>query len=78
MLTKEYPDHHDATIILQLVIIYVPFLDTVFKVNALDGKSMIMIVIVTFSSIVCIELLKVIFREKGKRVNRETGKQGNG
>lgn len=56
-----------ATIILQLLIIYVPFLDTVFKTAPLDGKSMLAIVLVTFASILCIELLKYAGKRKHNR-----------
>jgi Ca2+-transporting ATPase len=48
------------TIALQLLIIYIPFLDTVFKTTVLDTKAMTCIVLVTLASTVLIELLKFI------------------
>jgi Ca2+-transporting ATPase len=46
------------TLILQLLIIYVPFLDTVFKTTLLPLKAMAAIVTVTLGSIICIEGFK--------------------
>ena len=54
-----------GTVILQLLIVYVPFLDTVFKTTPLDGNIMLMIVIVTLVSVVLIELVKLL----NKRMN---------
>src|SRR5690606_15274647 len=48
-----------GTVILQLLIVYVPFLDTVFKTTPLDGSVMLMIVITTFASVISIELVKL-------------------
>lgn len=52
------------TVVLQLLIVYVPFLDSVFKTTPLDGKMMLVIVIVTIVCILCIELAKYINRKK--------------
>jgi Ca2+-transporting ATPase len=48
------------TVLLQLLIIYVPFLDTVFKTTVLDWKSISVILAVTAGCMCCIELLKYI------------------
>ena len=47
------------TIALQLLIIYVPYLDTVFKTTALDVKALTCIVLVTLASTGLIELSKL-------------------
>ncbi|HKG68455.1 MAG TPA: HAD-IC family P-type ATPase, partial [Segetibacter sp.] len=46
------------TVILQLLIVYVPFLNTIFKTVFLDGKIIGTILIVTLCCVLCIELLK--------------------
>jgi Ca2+-transporting ATPase len=53
-----------VTVILQLLIIYVPFFDTIFKVTPLNGNIMLMIVIVTFASVVSIEVVKFLIKKK--------------
>ncbi|MES2371570.1 MAG: cation-translocating P-type ATPase [Bacteroidota bacterium] len=52
------------TVVLQLLIIYVPFLDTVFKVTQLHWQAITMILSVTLGSILCLEGLKYITRGK--------------
>jgi P-type Ca2+ transporter type 2C len=52
------------TILLQLFIVYVPFLDTVFKTTVLGWKAMAIILTVTVGSILCIELLKHLGNRK--------------
>ena len=47
-----------GTIILQLAIIYVPFLQTVLKTSYLEWKAMVTILTVTAVAILCIELIK--------------------
>src|SRR5690606_15761615 len=54
-----------GTVILQLSIIYVPFLDTIFKTTPLDGSIMLMIVLVTLVSLVLIELVKLLNKRGG-------------
>lgn len=46
------------TVVLQLLIVYVPFLNTIFKTISLDGKIIGTILIVTLCCVLCIELLK--------------------
>ncbi|MEO5906005.1 MAG: cation transporting ATPase C-terminal domain-containing protein, partial [Saprospiraceae bacterium] len=53
-----------STIFLQLLIIYLPSIDMIFKTTPLNAQSMLMIVLVSFSSIICIELLKLISKRK--------------
>lgn len=48
------------TIILQLLLVYVPFLHPIFKTTSLSGQAMIMILVVAIISLLCIELLKFI------------------
>jgi Ca2+-transporting ATPase len=48
------------TVVLQLGIVYVPFLDTVFKTTPLNWHIMLMILIVTLVSIILIELVKFL------------------
>lgn len=52
------------TVALQTLIVYVPFLDTVFKTTPLDAKAMACVGIVTVVSTVLIELLKLVHRKK--------------
>jgi Ca2+-transporting ATPase len=52
------------TIGLQLLIIYVPFLDSVFKTTVLDGKAMTCIGVVTLVSTGLIELLKFMHAQR--------------
>lgn len=59
------------TIVLQLLIIYVPFLDTVFKTTVLDRKAMICIVLVTLASTGVLELLKFINAKRYKQNLRQ-------
>jgi Ca2+-transporting ATPase len=51
------------TVVLQLLIVYVPFLNTIFKTISLDGKIIGTILIVTLCCVLCIELLKYLIRE---------------
>jgi len=53
-----------GTIILQLIIIYVPFMRSVFKTNFLDWTSMSIILLVTFCTVLCLELTKYLSRVK--------------
>ena len=52
------------TVFLQILIVYVPFLDTIFKTTPLNRDIMLMILIVTFVSILFIELIKLLHRRK--------------
>ena len=52
------------TLVLQLVIIYVPFLQPVFKTCYLNLKAIVAILIVTIISVFFIELLKLITKKK--------------
>src|SRR5690606_14949817 len=53
-----------GTIILQLLIVYVPFLDTIFKTTPLSWNIMQMILIVTFVCIGLIELVKLLNKSR--------------
>lgn len=48
------------TVILQLLIVYVPSLDTIFKTAALSWDVMSMVLLVTFMCIIFIEIIKYI------------------
>ncbi|MHA4842837.1 cation-translocating P-type ATPase [Flavitalea antarctica] len=50
------------TVILQLVIIYVPFSNTIFKATSLNGSIMLMIGLVTITSVTAIEIVKYLTR----------------
>jgi Ca2+-transporting ATPase len=52
------------TVILQLLIVYVPFLNTIFKTGSLGRNIMIMISIVTFACIVLIEFIKLLNKKR--------------
>jgi Ca2+-transporting ATPase len=54
-----------GSLILQLLIVYVSFLDTVFKTTPLDGNVMLMIVVTTVASVILIELVKLL----NKKIN---------
>jgi Ca2+-transporting ATPase len=47
-----------GTVILQLAIIYVPFLQTILKTSYLEWKAMATILTVTAAGVFCIELIK--------------------
>ena len=53
-----------GTILLQLAIIYVPFLQTILKTRYLEWKAMGTILIVTLVAVVCIELVKFFTRRR--------------
>ncbi len=53
-----------GTVILQLAIIYVPFLQTILKTSYLDWKAMATILLVTACGLICIELIKYIINQK--------------
>ncbi|HRO44375.1 cation-translocating P-type ATPase [Agriterribacter sp.] len=53
-----------GTVILQILIVYVPFLDTIFKTTPLNGSIMLLIVIVTIVSVVLIEVVKLLNKKK--------------
>lgn len=46
------------TVIFQILIVYVPFLQTIFKTTSLDWNIMTIILLVTLGCILCIEFLK--------------------
>ncbi|MBC7866660.1 MAG: cation-translocating P-type ATPase [Gloeobacteraceae cyanobacterium ES-bin-316] len=52
------------TIVLQLLIVYVPFLQPVFKTTSLGWEAMGAIGIVTFASVLLIEVIKYFSRRK--------------
>ncbi len=52
------------TVSLQLLIVYVPFLQPIFKTTALGSASMLAVVVVTIVSVLLIELLKFLTRKK--------------
>lgn len=53
-----------GTVILQLLIVYLPFTEAVFKTTALDWNAMRMILIVTILCILGIELIKYLTNRK--------------
>lgn len=52
------------TVLLQMLIVYVPFLQPIFKTTALGVSSMTAISVVTIASILAIELLKLLTRTR--------------
>lgn len=52
------------TVVLQLLILYVPFLQVIFKTVALEWNAMQIILIVTFICILGIEFVKILTRRK--------------
>lgn len=52
------------TVILQLIIVYVPFLQPVFKTTALQWGPVVMIIIATLFSLMVIELFKYLNKKK--------------
>lgn len=55
------------TVVLQLLIVYVPFLQGIFKTASLDWNAMSVILIVTVGSVLCIELLKFLNKILGQK-----------
>jgi Ca2+-transporting ATPase len=53
-----------STIVLQLLIVYLPFLQTIFKTKALPWSIVSTSLIVILVFILCIELLKIVTRRK--------------
>ncbi len=53
-----------GTILLQLAIIYVPFLQTILKTTYLEWNAMATVIMVTAGALFCIELLKLLNRTK--------------
>jgi len=52
------------TVILQLLIVYLPVFQNIFKTASLDIASITAILIVTIACVLCIELLKYLSRFK--------------
>ncbi|HTF29895.1 MAG TPA: cation-translocating P-type ATPase [Flavitalea sp.] len=52
------------TIILQLIIVYTPFLQVIFKTTFLEWNVMLTILSVTFVCVLCIEMVKFISKKK--------------
>jgi len=52
------------TVILQLLIVYVPFLQPIFKTSSLSREVMLVILAVTVTCVLCIECLKFIGKRK--------------
>ncbi len=52
------------TVILQLLIVYLPFLHPIFKTTSLDSNVMGVILLVTLGCVLCIELLKYLNKRK--------------
>jgi len=53
-----------GTVLLQLAIIYVPFLQTILKTSYLNRQAMTTILMVTVGGLFCIELIKYLNRRK--------------
>jgi Ca2+-transporting ATPase len=53
-----------STVVLQLLIVYVPLLQTIFKTTSLEWKIIGIILIVTFGCVLVIELLKYLNKRK--------------
>ncbi|TMI62725.1 MAG: cation-translocating P-type ATPase [Bacteroidetes bacterium] len=59
------------TVVLQLLIVYVPFLNSIFKTTALAWNAMAVILMVTIGTVLCIEFLKYLNKRKYfKKLNR--------
>ncbi|MBC7511602.1 MAG: cation-translocating P-type ATPase [Ferruginibacter sp.] len=58
-----------GTVLLQLAIIYVPFLQTVLKTSYLEWKAMVTILMVTAGGVLCIELVKYFIKRKNTLSN---------
>ncbi|MGZ8553518.1 MAG: cation-translocating P-type ATPase [Chitinophagaceae bacterium] len=63
------------TVILQLTIVYTPFLQPVFKTATLEWKPMSVILIVTLVCVLCIELVKYITKRIYLKNEFTTGKR---
>ncbi|HEU5165611.1 MAG TPA: cation-translocating P-type ATPase [Chitinophagaceae bacterium] len=57
------------TVILQLLIVYAPFLNPIFKTTPLAWNAMAVILIVTAGSVLCIEILKYLDKRKYKNIS---------
>ena len=57
------------TVIMQLLIVYVPFLQSIFKTTALAWNAMGIILMATAGSTLCTELLKYLNKRKYKNIN---------
>jgi Ca2+-transporting ATPase len=49
---------------MQLLIVYVPFLQSIFKTTALGRSAIVVILIATVGSVLCLELLKYLNKRK--------------
>ena len=56
------------TVTMQLLIVYVPFLQSIFKTTALAWNAMVIILMATAGSTLCTELLKYLNRRKHKNI----------
>lgn len=52
------------TVILQLLIVYLPFLQSIFKTATLAWNAMTAILLITVASVLCIEFLKLMNKRK--------------
>lgn len=52
------------TVVLQLSIVYLPFLQPIFKTTGINHQGMLMIILVTLSCVLCIECLKYVSKRK--------------
>jgi Ca2+-transporting ATPase len=57
------------TVIMKLLIVFVPFLQSIFKTTALGWNAMVVILIAAVGSLLCIELLKYLHKRKYKTIN---------
>ena len=53
-----------GTVLLQLAIIYVPFLQAILKTSYLNWQAMATILMVTVGGVFCIELVKFLTKRK--------------
>jgi Ca2+-transporting ATPase len=57
------------TVIMQLLIVYVPFLQSIFKTTALAWNAMAVILLATVGTVLCIESIKYLNKRKYKKIN---------
>lgn len=53
-----------VTVMLQLGIVYVPFMQPIFKTAPLQWKAMLLVIVITIGSFLCIELIKLLHKKQ--------------